>query len=194
MKSTAGSTLAFALIRALPRCAVLVVLDVAITARSDYSNYIGYGILFFASVVFVSFVWAIVDGTRRALRAAWLPWLGTALLFAVVVSVGGDVIDALAYGSPLEQARLPNGHSLTGLAFWGGLVVFPAGFGLLIGYSIREITAARRAGPTSLSAPSSDAKAATSLCWLPLRRVWGRGRSYFLSRLRRTYCMIPPLR
>lgn len=141
MNSTSASPLTSTLLRALPRFAVLLVLQLAtfviIRNTGDDSDWLGYGIASFGVIAVVCLVWAIVDGARHPVSDALLPWLPTALLFSVLSTLGQAIIEVVVFGSPLDQALFVVGAPLMSLPFSLGLVIIPTGVGILMGHLIR---------------------------------------------------------
>jgi hypothetical protein len=82
---------------AVLRVAVMTALFIAYKAlldRSDSTDALGAGLLFFLIVAVVTLVWAAIDGARRGFLLVAGLWLVASVLISVAVNVAGVVMDS----------------------------------------------------------------------------------------------------
>lgn len=73
---------------------LLYVVYMVLLDRSESTDALGAGLLFFLIVVVVTLVWAAVDGARRGFLMAVGFWLVASALIGVAVEVLGAVMDS----------------------------------------------------------------------------------------------------
>lgn len=108
------------------------VVDLGMSEEEAGAN-IGGGLIIFAVIIVVSFVWALLDtrSTGAWLRTA-LVWLAVGVLVGVLAALQAQDFSASLDGDVLIS-------DLTSVTpFIAGLVVVPAALGALLGRALRE--------------------------------------------------------
>ena len=135
------------LVEVLLRSATLVLVIgayVLVLASSTSTDALSAGLLAFALVFAIAFLWALVDGARRGFARPSISWLLTSV-------VAGAGIPAVA--SMTMPDRDPVGAVAAETVFYALLVLVPAAIGLGLGalvHRLRSRTAA--AEPATVSA------------------------------------------
>ena len=128
--------LVFVLVRLLGLGAILVLgyrlIDLL---ASDGDANIGAGLMVFAALMLVSFLWALVDGVFVEPARLFGGWAAAAVLYAIAWLVVLSAYEADASMSTGELIR----DGLVDLPFTIGLVLMPALFGGLLSWAIVQL-------------------------------------------------------
>ncbi|NHA67172.1 hypothetical protein [Phycicoccus flavus] len=137
--------------KVLLRVVVVVLLAAAVgfglSALSDPSGGadIGAGVLAFALVVLVSFVWSLLDGRRAGLGRVLLRWLLVAVLVGAFLAAFPQIGSDTSFDLQVYLGDLPESGP-----FGAALVFVPALVGALIG----RLIGGRRARTEPVAAPA----------------------------------------
>lgn len=94
---------------------------------------LGAGLIAFAALILISFVWSLTDGRARGFGAALIIWVVVAAIFSIGWWIALAVSGADDSMTVVELLRA----DAFSLFFTGGLVAVPAVVGSAIGHAVR---------------------------------------------------------